>query len=324
MGKPGRHPAERRGPPKVVQLMMSGDNNQAATKKSCCASCGIAEDDDTKLKKCTACYLVQYCGSECQKEHRPKHKRDCKKRAAELRDELLFKQPESTHMGDCPICCLPLPLGPKQTGQWACCSKQICIGCIHANREREREQRQDPRCPFCRERMPKTEAEYDRNKMKRVEANDPVALRSLGVQRREEGDYKSAFEYWTKAVEFGSVGAHYDLACMYAWGCGAKKDEKKEVYHLEQAAIGGHLEARHNLGGFELENGRRERAIKHFIIAANFGSIESVKTLRSMYQNGIISKNVFASAFRAYQDAVDATKSPQRELAERDMANRRG
>ena len=33
-----------------------------------------------------------------------------RKRAAVLRDELLFKQPESSHLGDCPICCLPLPL----------------------------------------------------------------------------------------------------------------------------------------------------------------------------------------------------------------------
>jgi hypothetical protein len=34
----------------------------------------------------------------------------CKKRAAELRDEILFKQPENTHLGDCPICFLPLSL----------------------------------------------------------------------------------------------------------------------------------------------------------------------------------------------------------------------
>ena len=125
------------------------------------------------------------------------------------------------------------------------------------------------------------------------------------------------------------MAAHYDLSCMYRLGCGVKKDVKKEVYHLEQAAIGGHLEARHNLGLFELDNGRRERAIKHLIIAAKFGSIESVKTLRSMYQNGMISKNVFASALHAYQDALDATKSPQREAAEaalrqREAAKRRG
>ena len=67
-------------------------------KVECCASCGIAGVDDVKLKDCSACHLVKYCGIECQKEHRPKHKKECKKRAAELRDEILFKQPEGTDL----------------------------------------------------------------------------------------------------------------------------------------------------------------------------------------------------------------------------------
>jgi hypothetical protein len=37
----------------------------------------------------------------------------CKMRAAELRDEILFEQPESTHLGDCPICLLQLSLDQK-------------------------------------------------------------------------------------------------------------------------------------------------------------------------------------------------------------------
>ena len=60
----------------------------------CCAACGIAGGNDVKLKDCSACKLVKYCGVECQKEHRKMHEKGCKKRAAELRDELLFKQPE--------------------------------------------------------------------------------------------------------------------------------------------------------------------------------------------------------------------------------------
>ncbi len=85
-------------------------NETEAVIKSCCACCGIAEVDDIKLTECDGCDLVKYCSDECQIEHKPQHEQTCKKRAAELRDELLFKQPESTHLGDCPICCLPLPL----------------------------------------------------------------------------------------------------------------------------------------------------------------------------------------------------------------------
>ena len=62
---------------------MSLDNGEEA-ESLCCASCGIKENDDIKLKKCNGCHLVRYCGVECQKEHRPKHKKECKKRAAEL------------------------------------------------------------------------------------------------------------------------------------------------------------------------------------------------------------------------------------------------
>ena len=92
--------------------MCTKNNPVAATGKNC-ASCGIAEVDVVKLKECDGCDLVSYCGDACQELHRPEHAGKCKKRAAELRDELLFKQPESSHMGDCPICCLPLSLNKE-------------------------------------------------------------------------------------------------------------------------------------------------------------------------------------------------------------------
>ena len=79
----------------------------------CCASCGTAEVDDIKLQKCDACDVVRYCSDKCQQEHLPQHEAICKERAAELRDEILFRQPESTHKGDCPICFLALPLDRK-------------------------------------------------------------------------------------------------------------------------------------------------------------------------------------------------------------------
>jgi hypothetical protein len=95
--------------------MMS--TTETAADMMCCASCGIAEVDNITLKRCTACKSVRYCSVECQKKHRSQHKRDCKKRAAELRDELLFKQPEGTHFGDCPICFIPVAIGTdKDTG----------------------------------------------------------------------------------------------------------------------------------------------------------------------------------------------------------------
>ena len=103
---------------------------------------------------------------------------------------------------------------------------------------------------------------------------------------------------------------------MYHLGEGVEKDERKKVYHLEEAAIGGHPKARHNLGYLEWKNGMLERAVKHWIIAAKLGYDDSLNALKSCYKDGLISKEDFAAALRGHQAAVDATKSPQREAAE--------
>eukprot|EP00984_Skeletonema_dohrnii_P020259 scaffold9816_cov99-Skeletonema_dohrnii-CCMP3373.AAC.13 len=282
----------------------------------CCASCGIAEVDDIKLKNCNACYLVRYCSVKCQKEHRPKHKEACKKRAAELRDELLFKQPESSHLGDCPICMIPLQLDVTKSPMMTCCSKVICNGCDHANNIRQTEASLNSSCPFCRQPVP-TREECNKNRMKRIEANDPVAITNEGFKQDEKGDYSSAFEYFTKAAELGVVEAHYQLSNIYCDGRGGvEKDRGKEMYHLEEAAIGGHPSARYNLGIEEWNNGHTERAVKHFIIAAAHGHDGSTKALIDDFKRGFVGKEDLAAALRAHQAAVDAAKSPQREAAE--------
>jgi len=119
---------------------MSTDLEEGGATEMCCASCGIAEVDDVKLQKCDDCDLARYCSDKCQRDNRPTHERACKERATELRDEILFRQPESSYLGDCPICCLPLPLDPKKSVSYFCCSKVICNGCNIANVSREYKQ----------------------------------------------------------------------------------------------------------------------------------------------------------------------------------------
>jgi TPR repeat protein len=164
--------------------------------------------------------------------------------------------------------------------------------------------------------LPETEEEAVAMIMKRVEKNDPVAMMLMGKQRDDEGDYSSAFEYYTKAAELGDVTAHYNLSIMYHLGLGVEKDEKKEVYHLEEAAIVGHVEARHNLGCYEEINGRMERAVTHWIIAANMGLDESLKALWQYHAKGFVKKEDLTATLRAHQAAVNAAKSPQREEVE--------
>eukprot|EP00985_Skeletonema_marinoi_P006557 scaffold2836_cov95-Skeletonema_marinoi.AAC.3 len=281
--------------------------------------CGIAEIDDIKLKECATCDLVRYCSDACQKEHISQHERACKKRADELHDELLFKQPESSHLGDCPICCLPMPLELSKSTMNQCCSKVVCNGCVHANQMREIEGKLENKCPFCRTPIPDTNDKGYKMMMKRIEANDPEVIRLWGAQQYRKGDYSSAFEYCAKAAELGNVDAHAELADLYINGRGVEKDEKKAMHHMEEAAISGHPYARYELGCLEDDiaiGNNIERAVKHWIIAANQGSDESIKALMDVYKGGFVSKENLAAALRAHQAAVDETKSPHREAAE--------
>ena len=131
-------------------------NNADSSK---CAACGKGGDG---LKTCNGCKLVKYCNATCQKEHRPQHKKECKKRAAELFDEDLFKKPPPNE--ECPICMLPLPLIPAEKTYFSCCGKIICLGCVYASLK------QDKRgiCPFCRAPAEKSDGEFVGRLKKRV------------------------------------------------------------------------------------------------------------------------------------------------------------
>lgn len=274
----------------------------------CCASCGLAEGDDVKLEDCSACKSVRYCSAKCQRVHRRQHKQECKERA----DAILFTQPESTHLGDCPICCLPLSHDVHKSTVIVCCCTLICDGCSYANAKRELEGKLQFSCPFCR--CPTDQA--DLNLKKRVEANDAFAICLMGNRCYQEGDYSKAFEYYIKSAKLGDMNAHCLLSILYHHGRGVKKNETKRVYHLERAAIGGHPHARCELGDAEARHGRMDRAVRHWIIAANMGHDASLEALKDMYRDGLVSNKDLALALRAYQAAVDAMKSPQRSGAE--------
>ncbi len=295
---------------------MSDDNNETLDASCCCASCGIAEIDDVKLVPCDGCDLVRYCGDECQRNHKLEHEEACKKRAAVLRDELLFKQPESSNLGDCPICSLPLPIDGAKSSIYTCCSKLICDGCRYANQKREIEMRLQPSCPFCREALPKTEEECKKLLKKRMEANDPCTITQEGILQYTKREYIIAFEHWKRAAELGDALAHHCLARLYHSGEGVEKDEGKEIHHLEEAAIGGHPEARYMLGSVEGSECNMERAVKHWFIAATQGYDKSIKELMDGFKKGFVSNEKLAAALRAHRAAVDATKSPQRKEAE--------
>ena len=282
---------------------------------SLCANCGKGEENADSLKACTACKMVKYCNRDCQIAHRPQHKKACKKRAAELHDEKLFKQPPPAE--DCDICMLLLPslyTGSKYKG---CCGKMICSGCIHAVAKRDGGV---GLCPFCRTPTPTTDKEVVERAKKRMELGDADAMYGLGCcyADGDDGltqDHAKASELWHQAAELGNALAYYSIGNAYYFGRGVEQDEKKGNHYWELAAMKGDTDARHNLGVLEKRAGNMDRIVKHYMIAAGCGDNDSLENIKQMFMNGDATKDDYAKALRAYQANLVEIKSAQRDEA---------
>ena len=297
---------------------MSAENNgdvEASTTDMCCANCGKAEIDDIKLKPCDKCDLVKYCSDECKEQHRVVHEDSCKERAAELRDEILFKQPESSCYGDCPICCLPMPLDLTKFIVSECCCKAVCMGCNYANEIREGRERIESKCIFCRRPFSESENVIKKKLKKRIEVDDPLANSIMGNLYEKKGEYEEAVKYYSRASELGDADAHDNLAKLYKKGLGVEVNGEMRLFHLEEASILGHPHARYALGVEEALIDDYDRAVKHWIISSNLGHDESLEALKMCYNAEYVSKDDFAAALRGHHAAVTAAKSADREFA---------
>ena len=289
-------------------------NNKYDT--SYCANCGKGEEDSNKLKACTACKMVKYCNRECQLAHRPQHKKECKKRAAQLHDVALFADPPKKE--DCPICFERLPLLKSGWRYYACCGKVICCGCIYAVETTKTTV--IPLCPFCRIPAPTEVEELNKRRRKRLEAGDAIAIHQQGCDYRDgrngyPQDYTKALELWHQAGELGHSEAYVCIGYFYDKGRGVERDKKKAIYHYELAAMKGSVSARYNLGAVEQNAGNFERAIKHYMIATRSGSSESLEFIKKICSDGHSINGDYTKALQLYQSYLGEIKSSQRDDA---------
>ena len=304
----------------------------------CCADCGSVAGEGVSLKACKSCMLVKYCNINCQRNHWKKHKKECKQRAAELRDEALFKDLPAKE--DCPICFLPMPvkliacmtLPPANITSvpicdfadandgvanlasetyYSCCGKSICGGCIHSIIKSGN----NGTCPFCKsDRGTQTEEEKIAEMMKRVEANDASAIYSLGNHYNHghlglQQDRTRAMELWKQAAELGSSLAHYHLGNEYREG----GDLKKAKIHYEAAAMAGYESARYNLGCMEAQSGNMGRAVTHWMIAASGGNYKAMQNLLIAFNQGLTSRATIDATLIAYNKSCAEMRSDARD-----------
>ena len=289
-----------------------------------CANCGKQGSDIVKLKNCNACRLVKYCGVDCQRAHHKQHKEVCKKRAAELKDEQLYSQGLERPEGDfCPLCALPIPLPMEKHSLFnACCMKRVCNGCSFAARAREMYD-----CPFCRTPRPDNNADVLAMIQARVSKKDHEAINFLAGQyyyggRGLQKDMVRAFELYNEAAELGSIQALFSLGNAYLRGDGVETDEARAIHFYEKAALQGHVESRHNLGFIEGQKENRDRAVRHLLISAKMGYKGSLESIKKIFMAGLATKEQYAEALRGYQDALEETKSHDRDEAKKLMKPR--
>ena len=207
-----------------------------------CAACGKGSDN---LKVCTSCKSVKYCNAKCRKAHRSKHKKECKKLAAErklqdtiwdmnkmeISDEMLFAEPPPKE--DCPICMLPMPyaigLCQVKTTYQPCCGKTLCNGCLREAHGEMDKGNMKPWCAFCRQPNPLSQKELLERVKKRIALDDVEAIHWLGAKYYHGNggfprDYNRAIKLWNKAAELGSCRTHNSLGNMYDTGDGVERD----------------------------------------------------------------------------------------------------
>ena len=291
-----------------------------ASAAGVCANCGKTGSDTVKLKDCTACRLVKYCCVDCQKAHRKRHKKACKQRVAELKDEKLYSQGHERPEGDfCPICTLPIPFPMSDHSLLqACCMAHICKGCVVAAAKRGMFD-----CPFCRApRHGGKRADGLAMVQARVEKKDPEAIYILGKayfhgDHGLQRDTRKAVELFTEAVELGSISALFSLGNAYRQGKGVEQDKAKAMQLYEEAAMQGHAGCRYNLGNLEVGKGNHDRAARHLLIPAKMGHMESVEKMKELFTAGVATKEQYAEALKGYQDAVEEMQSHDRDEVKR-------
>ena len=235
-----------------------------------------------------------------------------------ISDDELFKQPPPSE--DCSICLLRLPTLASGSMYMPCCGKIICCGCDYAPKyDNLGNELIEKKCPFCRTPLPGSIEEFNERLQKRVELDDSEAIFTLGCNYRdaEDGfpqDDVKALELFVRAGDLGFTEAYNSIGYAYENGHGVDIDEKKAKHYYELAAIANDL-ARYNLGLDEENAGNMNRALKHYMIAAESGEPDSLKKIQKLYSNGHARKDDYAKSLRAYQSYLVEIKSIQRDAA---------
>ena len=85
--------------------------------------------------------------------------------------------------------------------------------------------------------------------------------------------------------------------------------------------MAGHEHARNNLGCMEEDAGNKERAAKHWKIAASAGCQNAMRTLLIFYEQGLVSRDAIDTVLTAYNNSCAEMRSEARDAYIRAFIN---
>ena len=224
--------------------------------------CSACEKKSDVAKKCTACKCVWYCDKDCQNKHWKEHKKECKwiKKVLDERGGKLDVGTEKdiAPLGnvppseECPICMHAFPHHEMLKGYYACCGKTVCGGCNFQHWTKS-----GKTCPYCRTTIPKSGEKELVRMRKRAERKDPDAMRNMSECYRVGHyglpvDQTKCIDFLRQSAALGCLAAQYQLGIFHENGAmGLEQDRKEALKYYTNAAEGGHVFSRHNVGSYE-------------------------------------------------------------------------
>ena len=175
----------------------------------------------------------------------------------------------------------------------------------------------------CRTPAPKPDEKILARLRKRVERKDPNALFAMALSYRDRrglsADQVKCIGLLRESADLGFPPAQYRLGCFHYFGelaeMGLGLEQNEEIAHkyYEQAAEGGDVRARHNLGCAEYDSGDYVAAMRHFRLSASGGHKRSMGALIACFEGGLLRHGDLAEALQAFYLARGELESEDRD-----------
>ncbi|GAA5810403.1 hypothetical protein MFLAVUS_003824 [Mucor flavus] len=140
-----------------------------------------------------------------------------------------------------------------------------------------------------------------------------------GIEYMNNGDYKSAINYFEESAKYNNECAQLLCASIYYMGFAVERDPKRALYLFKKSAlVWGNRIAQYYVGIMYRDGDgvkqNSESSIKWLTLSANHGWCEAQVNLGYMYQNGIDAKKDYSKALYFYKKALQVKKESADDL----------